>query len=256
MDNTFLTELGGICGFSSKEKSLLQDTFSQISQHEPDFAQSISDKVQRAAIEFMNGTHRQYVREQKRRRMKEYEIICEIDIGHISYTLFRARIGMYSVNPYLAAEWANETHTSGYRNLFYGQYPDVLMNYYERINNRLEYMSYQKSMAKHPDELFYARDCIKGSRDTMDYTGEIVVLLPCVLCDGFSYGDLQFFYVKGGPGCDPSVNNMWTDKVWIEGVLLASGESLVRGRVSTAGIMLPERIPDWVKEKVKELKNE
>lgn len=253
MDNTMLNVLGRICGLSAEEKEILQATYEAALTEKPVELQSISAKVEKAITEFLNGEHRIYQRAHKSKKLKDYEIECEIEIYNVTYTLFRARIGSYSDKPYLAAEWASETRKYGYRNQFYGQYPDVLMNYYERINNRLETMAYLKSTAHDPGHILYASDCIEDSRDTSDYTGQILVLLPYRLCDGYQYADLQFYYAIDGPGCDPSVDFMWTDSAWINGVLLMTGEKWIVGRQSTAGIIKPELLPAWAAEKVKEI---
>lgn len=253
MDNTMLAAVAKICGLSPDEQEILRATYDYAYQEKPEELQSISDKLQKAMLEFTLGTHKQHVRQIRRMRMEGYDMQCETTIYNVTYTLFRSKIGSNDDKPYLAAEWAEETHKGGYRNLFYGQYPDVLMNYYERINHRLETMANLHSMAKDPGRVLYARDCIDDSRDNDDYTGQVVLLLQVMLCDGYEDADMQLFYVQGGPGCVPGTQYLFTNKAWFEGVLLLSGERWVSHRQLTYGIIKPELLPAWAAEKVKEI---
>lgn len=254
MDNTMLATLAAICGLTSEEKGALGAIYANAVQENPDVLQSISGKVQQAMIEFMQGTHKSNKRVNRRRKMKDYEIVCDVEVGHICYTLFRSWIGLYSDKPYLAAEWVEEAHADGYRNLYFGDYHDVLMNYFERINHRLETMAYLKDKALDPDHMLFDRHCIEDSRDKLDYTGEVLVLLPACFNDGCGYADLQYYLALGGPGCNPMVECDWTNKDWIEGVQLATGERWTRYRMLTAGIIKPDLLPACAAEKVIEIK--
>lgn len=237
-------------GLSQEETAVLDTMRGAMDSEHIQLFGNIIEKVHAAMLHFQNGTHQHFRRIHSRKKIEGYRILNDISIGATIFTLFEATIGAYSDNRYLAADWKIDCPKPEYRNMFFGSYTDVLMNYYERINHCLEMLAHQKQTAHEPERLLYGRDCIENSRATMDFQGRLLVLLPVMLCPGYEYADNQLFYAASGPGCLPAASH----REPIFGTLLASGETWSAWRSQVFGIIKPELVPAWAAEKVNQIR--
>ena len=248
MDCKFVSGIARMSGFTAEESKALSVVYEAAAPEIRQALGSVTAKVHSAMLHFQKGTHQHFKREHKRKKVEGYRILNDIEIGTTIFSLFEDDIGSYSDNRYLAADWCNDGPKAAYRNHFYGEYPDVLMNYYERINHKLEEMAYAKDVAHNTAHLLYGRDCIDKD-DEQDYQNSILVLLPVMTCPGYEYADNQLFYAQSGPGCKPTYNHQAT----IYGTLLATGEKWAASRTTVFGILKPELVPPWAAQQVSKI---
>lgn len=91
--------------------------------------------------------------------------------------------------------------------------------------------------------------CIKGSNN-MEYEDRLLVLKPSSLSEDYRFGEFQYFFAKAGFGCYP-------DKLGTKvfGEFLIDGENCQFRRHEFYGIADEEKLPDWAKQKMTELRN-
>lgn len=108
---------------------------------------------------------------------------------------------------------------------------------------------------KKPDEVLVEQPLLT-SADTLDnstsmnYKEQLLIMRPESLLADYSKAEYQYFYATGGFGCDP--NKLGT-KVY--GKFLYDGEEDEMRRSSFFGIADPDKLPDWVKDKLDEIRN-
>ena len=89
------------------------------------------------------------------------------------------------------------------------------------------------------------RDFCLPNSDNDDYTGKLLIMRSDSLADEYKKGDFQYFYAISGFGCSPSANGR---KVF--GCFLSDGEKTYFQRADFLGIADPDKLPDWVIEKL------
>lgn len=94
--------------------------------------------------------------------------------------------------------------------------------------------------------LFDNSHCIPATG--LDFENKILVLNPFGIKDEYKKPEYQLFYAQSGFGCSPSARGR---KVF--GTFLYDGERTNFDRSRFFGTLKPELIPEWAKEKVKEL---
>ena len=96
--------------------------------------------------------------------------------------------------------------------------------------------------------LYDESHCYENSRRDLDYTGQVVVLDPCIFKDEFKRPEQQLFYAKFGNGC--RADSLGT-KVY--GQRLHNGKECYYRRSEILGVMKLDLVPDWAKEKVMQI---
>ncbi len=81
-----------------------------------------------------------------------------------------------------------------------------------------------------------------------NYEGKLLVLRPEALKEEYRFEEFQYFLGQSGFGCDPS--KLGT-KVF--GKFLIDGEETAFHRYNFFGIADEEKLPDWAKEKLRQL---
>lgn len=89
-----------------------------------------------------------------------------------------------------------------------------------------------------------------NSADNIDFENKLMVLKPINLSDAYKNPDNQMVYCTGGFGCSPTARGR---KVF--GIFLKDGEKCQYHREDFIGELKPEFMPDWTKEKLKELQS-
>ena len=92
--------------------------------------------------------------------------------------------------------------------------------------------------------LYDRTHCVEGSQD-QDYYGKICVLKPEFLVEEYRKPEYQLVLITGGSGCDPKK----PDRT-VKGRFLFDGDSIRIARYDFAGIMKPECLPQWAKQKM------
>lgn len=86
--------------------------------------------------------------------------------------------------------------------------------------------------------------CIQGSEDK-DYTNQVVVYNPDALRPENKYADNQIFLARNGFGCKPGASGRA-----VYSTNLYTGEETRLNRPNILGIIKPEAMPEWAKEKL------
>ncbi|MDR0530891.1 MAG: DUF3849 domain-containing protein [Oscillospiraceae bacterium] len=94
--------------------------------------------------------------------------------------------------------------------------------------------------------LFSAPQC-QPIHEFQDVAGHVLVLRPEVLADEFKTPECQLFLANYGNGCRPSAIGRA-----IYGRFLCDGEQACFNREDFFGALLPEHLPDWAIEKMRE----
>ena len=97
--------------------------------------------------------------------------------------------------------------------------------------------------------LLTSDDTLDNSR-SMNYKEKILIVRPESLLVDYRKTEYQYFYAETGFGCDP--NSLGTK---IYGKFLYDGEEDELRRSSFFGVADPDKLPDWVKSKLDEIRN-
>lgn len=81
-----------------------------------------------------------------------------------------------------------------------------------------------------------------------NYEGKLLVLRPEALKEDYRHEEFQYFFAQSGFGCDPS--KLGT-KVF--GKFLIDGEETAFHRYNFFGIADEEKLPDWAKERLRQM---
>lgn len=98
--------------------------------------------------------------------------------------------------------------------------------------------------------LFGAEHCV-GDRAEQDYTGKVLVLSPEALREQYWGQDYQLLYARSGFGCEPHSSGRA-----VFATCLSDGETARWNREDFIGVLDDKFLPDWAREKLKELKTQ
>ena len=96
--------------------------------------------------------------------------------------------------------------------------------------------------------LFEAKHCVKESRSKADYEGKVLIIDPYTLADKYRTPEDQLFLASSGFGCSPSSLGRK-----VMGNYLNDGTRGTHLRQDFLGVIQDEYLPDWAREKLKEL---
>ena len=97
------------------------------------------------------------------------------------------------------------------------------------------------------DWLIKTSDCVGGS-DKLDFEGQIVAIKAGVLSPEFRSASHQLHIATGGFGCSPTARGR---TVYCTNIY--DGTKTKFDRADIAGVVLPESIPAWAKDKIAQL---
>ena len=98
--------------------------------------------------------------------------------------------------------------------------------------------------------LFGAEHCV-GDRAKQDFTGKVLVLSPEALQEQYWGQDYQLLYARSGFGCAPHSSGRA-----VFATCLSDGETARWNREDFIGVLDDKFLPDWAREKLKELKTQ
>ena len=98
--------------------------------------------------------------------------------------------------------------------------------------------------------LFGAEHCV-GDRAKQDYTGKVLVLSPEALREQYWGQKNQLWYARSGFGCEPHSSGRA-----VFATCLSDGETARWNREDFIGVLDDKFLPDWAREKLKELKTQ
>ncbi len=132
-----------------------------------------------------------------------------------------------------------------YTNALAGDDPvEMLRLFTDRISERMASIEKERTERGIPFETLSAKDCIPKSAD-MDYTDKVVVINANRLAPEYASIDYQIVLCTHGNGARPHAIGR---SVFCE--TLYDGAKSRWDRTAIAGIILPERMPEWAHEKL------
>lgn len=141
-----------------------------------------------------------------------------------------------SNNPFNADEYYNAVVSADYL--------EIMREFTRRLAGRVESLETERSESGIPFEMLTAADCKPNSMET-DLEGQVIVIKGERLAPEYRTGIGQLEYCTGGFGARPEARGR---AVYCTN--LYDGKSSRYDRSDVAGIILPECMPEWAKEKL------
>lgn len=123
------------------------------------------------------------------------------------------------------------------------KYADAMQEFGIRISQEAE-LSLETERQRGISNTLTQDDCIPGSRNG-DYEGELIVIRPAVLQRDRRTADHQLCRAEGGFGCKA---NSRGQAVYVKNIF--DGRSMRYERNDVLGVIRPDRIPGWAKERL------
>lgn len=149
--------------------------------------------------------------------------------------------------PYMVCDskWNSTFGVDEYSNALVGDDPvEMLRIFTDRLSARMESIEAERAERGIPYESLNRADCDPKSVD-MDMTGQVVVIKPEKLAPEYSSIDYQLAICTGGNGARP---NAIGRSVFCTALYDDTKSRWDRSEI--AGIILPERLPDWALDKL------
>ena len=144
--------------------------------------------------------------------------------------------------------WDNPFCVDEYKNGMVGDDPvEMLFVFTDRLSERMNTIKAERTERGIPFETLSTADCVPKGMDA-DLEGSVLVVKPEKLSPEYRSIDHQLVLCIGGNGSRPNAHGRA-----VFGKNIYSGKSSRWERLDIAGVLLPERLPDWAKEKLTEL---
>ena len=181
------------------------------------------------------------------RRIMGYEVISSVQVGR-NEIIFAENTT--KSEPYLVCD-------SNWNSLFgidifndaiaSDDYLDVMSIFTERIDRELQKIANQRIERGISHIPFTTADCIENSLFG-HYENQLVVIRAEKMTPSARTADNQILLATGGNGCNPEARGL---AVFCKN--LFTGENTRWERYDVAGILHPDRVPAWAKEKLAEM---
>lgn len=162
----------------------------------------------------------------------------EIVFGADEKAELRYLVGFCTMNPIFGFEQYHDCIGTN-------SYAEAMQEFGQRIRDEAEIALAQQKERDVFDTLTL-EDCIPGSRSG-EYEGELVVIRPDILQRDKQTADYQLCYATGGFGCRAGAGGR---AVFCRTVY--DNREMRYDRTDVLGIIKPERVPDWAKERITE----
>lgn len=180
----------------------------------------------------------------EKRMIESYEVKTAIHIGgkEIIFAEDTAAVDPFMVcnctwdNPFGADEYSNAVVSD--------DYTAILQEFLSRVSGEVEKIARQRAEHGIPNRPLTAADCIKDSHRA-DYKGQLVVIRPESLNASARTEDNQLLLATGGNGCHPEARGRA-----VFATNLFSGAERRWDKQDVAGIIRPDCLPEWAKEKL------
>lgn len=163
----------------------------------------------------------------------------EIVFGSDEKAELKYMVGFCSINPIFGFEqYHNCIGTDSYA--------EAMQEFGQRIHAEAEKaLEAQKQRGIY--EMLTIDDCIPGSRSGV-YEGELIVVRAEILQRDKRTADYQLHRATGGNGCNPHSHGQS-----VYSVNIYDGREMRYDRTDVLGIIKPERVPDWAKERIRQM---
>lgn len=187
--------------------------------------------------------------EEEKRMIETYEVKQAIHLAGGEVVLAEDNS---AAEPFMVCDcsWDNPFSVDVYTNIAVGaDYLEAMKEFLERVTRRVEQIEQERTLRGVPPVPLTEDDCIPGSR-SWDYTNQLIVIKPEQLTPAARTADHQLLLATGGNGCRPEALG-----TAVFCTNLFTGESAHWERYHVAGIIRPDRVPEWASEKLSALKN-
>lgn len=186
--------------------------------------------------------------EDEKRMIETYEVKQAIHLAGGEVVLAE---DASAAEPFLVCDcsWDNPFGVDVYTNVMVSSdYLEVMKEYLERAARRVEQIEQERALHGVSSAPLTADDCISGSRG-WNYKNQLIVIKPEQLTPAARTADHQLLFATGGNGCDAGALGT---AVFCKN--LFTGEEARWERYHVAGIIRPDRMPEWASEKLSALK--
>lgn len=152
--------------------------------------------------------------------------------------------------PYMVCncQWDNPLGIQVYTEAAVGtDYLEVMTEFLGRVSDQVQRVRDQRAERGVSDVPLTASDCIPGS-SSAHYANQLVVIKPEIMISSARTADEQLFYATHGNGCNPEARG---HAVFCKN--LFTGKSVRWERYDVAGIIQPDKIPEWARQRLQEM---
>lgn len=182
-----------------------------------------------------------------KRMIENYEVKNVIHIGgkEILYAE-----DLFASEPYLVCncQWGNPLGIDFYDKAVAGtDYLEAMTEFLNRAASEIQHVRDQRVERGVTNEPLKTSDCIPGSKNAY-YENQLVVIKPERLVASARTADEQLHLATGGFGCNPDARGQ---AVFCKN--LFTGKTVRWERFDVAGIIQPERIPEWARRRLADM---
>jgi hypothetical protein len=184
---------------------------------------------------------------EEKRMIESYEVKTAVHINRQEIILAEDKV---NENPYMCCicTWDNPFNADIFSNAVVSDdYLEIMGEFTKRIDEQISHIAEQRKERCVTNVPLTAADCIENSRH-QHYEGQIIVIDPAKMTPAARTADHQLCLATGGNGCNPEARG---NAVFVTN--LYSGEKTRWERYDVAGIIRPDRMPEWAKEKLEAL---
>lgn len=180
----------------------------------------------------------------EKRMIENYEVKTAIHIGGKEIIFAE---DTKAAEPFLACNctWDNPFGVDEYTNAVVSDdYMEIMNEFLGRVSGELQHIAEQRAERGISNQPLTTDDCIKDSRYS-DFKDQLVVIRPENMTASARTADNQLVLATGGNGCNPDARGtaVFTKNLF-------TGKETRWNRLDVAGIIRPDRMPEWAKEKL------
>ena len=184
--------------------------------------------------------------DKEKRTISGYEVKNAIHIGD-GEIIFAENLS--ASEPYMVCncQWDNPLNIDVYDKVAAStDYLEAMSEFLGRVSSQVQQVREQRAERGVSNEPLTTADCIPGSKNA-DFENQLVVIKPESIVASARTADEQLYLATHGFGCDPNARGQ---AVYCEN--LYSGKTERWNRSGIAGIILPERIPEWAYQRLQD----
>lgn len=185
---------------------------------------------------------------EEKRIIQGYEVKNAIHIGSKEIILAQ---DLSVDEPYMVCncQWDNPLGVDIYdKAIADSDYLEAMSEFLGRVSSEVQHIREQRAERGVTSDPLAAADCIPGSKHA-DYENQLVIIKPECMVASARTADEQLLLAIYGNGCDPDARGQ---AVFCKN--LFTGKTTRWERFDVAGIIQPERIPEWALLKLKQEK--
>jgi len=185
--------------------------------------------------------------DEEKRTIDGYEVKNSIHIGNKEIIFAE---NLTKSEPYMVCncQWDNPLGIDVYDKMAVGtDYLEAMTEFLDRASAQVQHVRDQRAERGVSELPLTVSDCVPGSKNA-HYMNQLVVIKPENMIASARTADEQLLLATNGFGCDPDARGQ---AVYCKNLI--TGKSVRWERYDVAGIILPERIPEWAHERLRDM---